>query len=129
MWRVRSSLRVNIRPNEVVPFTASEVTAILNACDDFGNMPYERLRARAMVLVLRYTALRIGDVALVAHDRISRDGDRWRIYLRTEKNGQPVFLPIPPDMKAALDAVPVPRGSVGESWHFFWSGGPARKRR
>jgi site-specific recombinase XerD len=117
----------NIKPNEVQPFTTSEVAAIIKACDLIGFLPYERLRARAMILTLRYTALRIGDVAMLARDRISRDGDRWRIFLRTEKSGQPVFLPVPPDMKAALDAVPVPHGSVGESRHFFWSGASTEK--
>jgi site-specific recombinase XerD len=117
----------NIRPNEVQPFTRAEVTAIIGACELIGFLPYERLRARAMILTLRYTALRIGDVAMLARDRISRDGDRWRIFLRTEKSGQPVFLPVPPDMKAALDAVPVPHGSLVESRYFFWSGASTEK--
>lgn len=117
----------NIKPNEVRPFMASEVAAIIKACDLIGYLPYERLRTRAMILTLRYTALRIGDVAMLARNRISRDGDRWRIFLRTEKSGQPVFLPVPPDMKAALDAVPVPHGSAGESRHFFWSGKSTEK--
>src|SRR5271165_323530 len=50
-----------------------------------------------------------------------------RIFLRTEKSGQPVFLPIPCDMKAALDAVPVPRGCSGVSRYFFWSGNGTEK--
>jgi integrase/recombinase XerC len=112
----------NIKPNDVLPFTPQEVAAIIKACDLIGLAAYERLRARAMILTLRYTALRIGDVAMLARDRISRDGDRWRIFLRTEKSGQPVFLPVPPDMKAALDVVPVPRGSSAEPRYFFWSG-------
>jgi site-specific recombinase XerD len=81
----------NLKPNEVVPFTTTEVGAILKACDTFGKSPYERLRARAIMLTLRYTALRIGDVSLLARDRISRDGDRWRIFLRTEKAGSRSF--------------------------------------
>ena len=97
------------------------------ACGLIGQTAYERLRTRAMILTLRYTALRIGDVAMLARDRIGRDGDRWRIFLRTEKSGQPVFLPVPPDMKAALDAVPAPRGSNGESRYFFWSGTSTEK--
>jgi len=112
----------NIKPNEVVPFTPSEVAAIIGACHSFGQSAYERARARAMVLALRYTALRIGDVALLARDRISRDGNRWRIFLRTEKSGQPVFLPVPSDMKAALDALPSPKGANGDCRYFFWSG-------
>lgn len=111
----------NIKPNEVVPFTLAEVTAIVGACETFGKTQYERLRARAMMLTLRYTALRIGDVSMLARDRISRDGDRWRIFLRTEKSGQPVFLPVPPDMKAALDRVPPPVSNVA-SRYFFWNG-------
>ena len=59
---------------------------------------------------------------MLARDRVSKDGNRWRIFLRTEKSGKPVFLPIPGDLKAALDALPVPRG-VGENpKHFFWNG-------
>ena len=81
----------NIKPNEVVPFTSAEVAAILKACDSIGKRRSERLRCRAMMLTLRYTALRIGDVSMLARDRISRDGgDRWRIFIRTEKSGQPV---------------------------------------
>jgi integrase len=103
----------------VVPFTAIEVAAILDACDRVGRSSYERIRVRAIVLTLRYTALRIGDVSLLARDRISRDGDRWRIFLRTEKSGQPVFLPIPEEMKAALDAVPGPQRKLDSRYHFW----------
>jgi site-specific recombinase XerD len=112
----------NIKPNDVEPFSTGEVAAIIKACDGIGRGPYERLRARAMILLLRYTALRIGDVALLARDRISKDGGRWRIFLRTEKSGKPVFLPIPAELKAALDTVPLPRGCGENSRWFFWNG-------
>lgn len=111
----------NIKPNDVVPFTDSEVTAIIHACDLIGQNPYERLRTKAMILALRYTALRLGDVALLSKDRISWDGSRWRVFLRTEKNGNPVFLPVPNELKAALDSVPLPKGCE-ESPYFFWNG-------
>jgi site-specific recombinase XerD len=117
----RIKLPRNLKPNDVVPFTPSEIAAMLKACETFGKSQYERLRARAILLTLRYTALRIGDVSLLARDRISRDGDRWRIFLRTEKSGQPVFLPVPPDMKAALDCAPAPLRNP-DSRYFFWNG-------
>jgi site-specific recombinase XerD len=117
----------NIKPNDVEPFSTAEVAAIIKACDGIGRGPYERLRARAMILTLRYTALRIGDVALLDRARVSRDGGRWRIFLRTEKSGKPVFLPIPSELKAALDTVPVPRGSVKESRWFFWNGASSER--
>jgi integrase len=57
----------------------------------------------------------------VARDLTSQDGNRWRIFLHTEKSGNPVFLPIPSDVKAALDALPVPRGCDASN-HYFWHG-------
>lgn len=112
----------NIRPNDVEPYTSAEVNAIISACNRIGTAPYERLRTRAMVLMLRYTALRIGDVAMLARDRVGADGKRWRIFLRTEKNGKAVFLPIPDELKTALDLVPLPRGCSEGSKYFFWNG-------
>src|SRR5208337_2258279 len=111
----------NIKPNDVEPYTRAEISLIVEACGRIGRSSYERLRARAMVLTLRYTALRLGDVAMLTRDRISRDGDRWRIFLRTEKSGQPVFLPVPPDLKTALDCAPAPLRNP-ESRYFFWNG-------
>ena len=110
----------NIKPNEIVPYEPSEVIAIIHACDVIGKSPYERLRCRAMILLLRYTALRIGDVSMLARDRISRDGDKWRIFLHTEKNGHPIFLPIPTELKTALDCVPPPMRNKA-SRYFFWN--------
>ena len=52
--------------------------------------------------------------AVRAQRSSGRDGHSWRIFLPTEKSGQPVFLPVPSDVKAALDALPIPKGAVGE---------------
>jgi len=114
----------NIKPNNVQPYTANEVTKIIAACDTFGRGAYERARARAMVMLLRYTALRIGDVAMLARDRITWDAEkqRWRIFLRTEKTGAPVFLPLPTVLKQALDVVPLPRGAEPDCKYYFWNG-------
>lgn len=117
----RLRLPRNLKPNEVIAFTPAELGAILTACDAHGKSLYERLGCRAMILTLRYTALRIGDVSMLACDQISADGARWRIFLHTEKTGQPVFLPVPADLKTALDAVPTPF-RVSGCRYFFWSG-------
>jgi integrase len=98
------------------------MSKILAACETMGRGPYERLRARAMVLLLRYTGLRVGDVATLARDRVRGD----EIHLYTAKNGTPVRLPIQRELQAALDALPAPRGEA-DSRYFFWSGhGSAR---
>jgi hypothetical protein len=41
----------NLKPNEVVPYNREEVIKILAACDQMGRYAYERLRARATVLL------------------------------------------------------------------------------
>ena len=104
------------KPKE--PYTQEEVVQILSASEQLGRGPYERSRARAMVLLLRYTGLRISDVATLARDRV-RSG---RIYLHTMKNGKPIFLPIPSVLLTFLDALPRPKGTIGQSKYLFWSG-------
>ena len=79
----------NAKPARVEPYTESEVTRLLAACDAFGRRGYERLRARAMVLLLRFTALRISDVATLERIRIHDD----EIALHTLKTGGLVKLP------------------------------------
>jgi integrase len=100
-----------VKPRENEPYSPSELAAIGAACDIFGRHSYERLRARAMILLLRYTALRVSDVALFRRDRI---GNR-RVYLRTAKNGKPVFLPVKPDLEMALECVPLLTEQTGRT--------------
>jgi hypothetical protein len=71
-----------------------------------------------MTLLFRYTALRISDVAVLAKARVS-DGE---IFVRAEKNGKPVRLPVPGDLMSALDNLPFPRGADPECPYFFWTG-------
>ena len=107
----------NIKQTEVVPYTPDEITKMLTACDAIGRTTYERRRARAMILLLNNTALRISDLATIARDRV-RDG---RVLLRTKKSGDTVYLPLWNETQKALDALPDPRGTVGESRHYFWN--------
>lgn len=108
----------NVKPAPREPDTPKEVARIVGACEFIGRNVYERLRARAMVLLLRYTALRVSDVATLARDRI-RNGE---IHLYTAKNGKPVRLPIHPDLQAALDILPTPRAAGPDCRYYFWSG-------
>jgi site-specific recombinase XerD len=107
------------RPPEIEPYTAEEVARILEAAGKIGKSDYERLRARAAVLLLRHTALRISDVALLSRDRIYNG----ELFLHTKKTGGIVRLPLPDELLAALEAVPTPRGADPErSTHFFING-------
>ena len=108
----------NIKPEPVVPYSAAEMGKILEAAGAIGRTDYERLRARAMVLLLRHTALRISDVALLERSRV----DDGVILLHTHKTGATIRLPIPDELQRALDAVPSPRGSDAKTAHFFTHG-------
>jgi integrase/recombinase XerC len=108
----------NIKPTEKVPYTQAEVAKMLAACDIIGNSSYERLRSRAAILLLRYTGLRISDVATLERKRVQNG----KILLYTQKTGGTVFLPIPDELQRALDALPCPRGAEILPLHFFWNG-------
>jgi integrase len=107
----------NVQPKEVVPYEPNEITRMLAACDEIGQSRYERQRARAMLLIMRYTGLRISDVATFAKDRI-RNG---QIFLHTKNIGGLVFLPLPPALEKELSALPTPRGASTNSRYYFWS--------
>jgi site-specific recombinase XerD len=113
----------NIKPSPVEPYTPGEMGRIIAACDAVGRGGYERQRARAMVLLLRHTGLRVSDVAMLGRDRV-RDG---QILLHTQKTGGTVYLPIPAELEAALDALPPPRGAGADPRFFFWNGVTSRR--
>ena len=119
----------NLPDNEIEPYTPLEEARILSACDAFGRTDYERRRARAIIQVQRFTALAISDVACLERSRLGRDTERrcWRILVRRQKNGKPVFLPLPDEAKYALDALPVPHGASTDCPYFFWNGTTSRR--
>lgn len=126
----------NLKPNEVVPYTLQEESQILAACDQIGGgkynrsgARYEHLRARAMIMLFRHTALRVSDVSTSRKDAVSWDPEKntWRVFLYTQKTGDPVFLPIPEGLKLVLDALPLPRGAAQDCPYYFWNGQSSRR--
>jgi integrase len=96
---------------QIVPITKAEFDKILKACDTYPDKR-NSVRLRAMVLLLRYTGLRIRDVVTLRKDHI-RNG---RIFLRTAKTGTDVFCPLPTMVIESLNAI----HAGGE--HYFWTG-------
>jgi integrase len=50
-----------------------------------------------------------------------------RVLLYTQKTGDPVFLPIPENLKLILDALQSPRGGAQDCPYYFWNGQSSRR--
>jgi integrase/recombinase XerC len=111
------------KPKPRQPYSSNDIIQILFACDTFGKANYERLRAKAMVLLLRFYGLRISDVATLRKDRIKED----HIFLHALKNGASLWLPLYPEVKHALGCLPLPHGASADCEYFFWTGGGSRE--
>ena len=99
-----------VKQTPTLPFTPDEMGSIVAACDRWtGN----RIRMRALVLLLRYSGLRIGDAVRLARDRIANG----RLFLYTQKTGVPVWCPIPDFVVEALNSFQ----PMNETY-YFWSG-------
>jgi integrase/recombinase XerD len=95
----------------VEPFTRDEMDRILAAVDKYPDKA-NAVRLKGLVLLLRYSGLRLGDAVTLDRSRIDADG---RLFLRTAKTKTKVFVPLPSVVIEALDACPDKR-------HPFWSG-------
>jgi integrase len=80
-------------------------------------------------MLLRHTALRVSDVCTLSKDAVSWDERNcsWRIFIHTQKTGDPVFLPIPETLKLVLDALPLPRNAAQACPYYFWNGLTSRR--
>jgi integrase/recombinase XerD len=110
------SPKVTTRPT--LPFTRDEMMRILTAiaewieeCQMPGKANARRLRA--LVLLLRYSGLRIGDAVSCSVDRLA--SGKLRLY--TQKTGTHVHCPLPEFVVKELEAIP--KMSVR---YWFWTG-------
>src|SRR5712692_5353942 len=108
--------KVSQRPT--LPFTHEEMVRILAALDPFYDQTApsgkdSARRLRALVLLLRYSGMRIGDAVRLTTDRVTGN----KLFLYTQKTGVPVYTVLPDFVVRALDVIP--RVTVT---HFFWNG-------
>jgi integrase/recombinase XerD len=107
-----------VRPRPTLPFTPEEMATILSGVERYpdksGNTGRPNaLRLRAFILTLRYTGLRIGDVTGLATDRLVGN----KVFLYTQKTGQPVNCVVPTFVADALKYAP-----PSSTRYFFWTG-------
>lgn len=98
-----------VKHSPTLPFARDEMKSIIAACDEYGG---NKARIKAFILTMRYTGLRIGDAIRLSTDQVS-DG---RVFVRTAKTGQPVTVPVPPQVIKALGEV------ESGSARYFWTG-------
>lgn len=101
-----------------LPVTNEDFEKILWACDLFPTKGFysegNRTRIKAFVLVLRYSGLRIRDVALLSEDKLKSN----KLLLYSAKTKVPVYVPLPDFVVKELHKA----GELLSGKHFFWSG-------
>jgi integrase/recombinase XerD len=111
-----SNPKVTMRPTlsfsqvEMVRILAATTATIEKSPSDAKN---NARRLRALVLLLRYTGLRIGDAVSCSVERLS-DG-KLRLY--TQKTGTHVHCPLPEFVVRELDSIP-----KRSEHYWFWTG-------
>lgn len=77
----------------------------------------QRRQLRALVLLMRWSGLAIGDATTLDRARLIPDADGWyKLMLRRAKTGVEVFCTIAPEIAAELIA-----NAANDKW-FFWDG-------
>lgn len=103
--------------NGVETFEPKEIEAMLKAAEGFNTKTRygagNRKRIKAMILLLRYSGLRISDASVLPRETL--DGDK--LSLRTIKTGKEVWCPLPPATVEALKESPTDNPK-----YFFWNG-------
>jgi integrase len=102
-----------------MPYEPDEIQKMLEACDRIKNFYAEssnraKQRARALLLLLLYSGLRISDAVQLERDRVKDDG---RIRMYAQKSKVPLYIRLHPACVKALRDLPV------ESPYFLeWQG-------
>jgi len=101
-----------------LPFTHNEMLRVLSAINkyenEFSGRGSEKARRRqALVVLLRYGGMRIGDTVSLSANRIEEN----RLLLYTQKTGVPVNNVLPDFVLKALEATPKVAGDF-----YFWDG-------
>jgi integrase len=79
----------------------------IEGCELAGKANARRLRA--LVLLLRYSGLRIGDAVSCSVDRLANG--KLRLY--TQKTGTHVYCPLPEFVVRELEAIPKMSDAIG----------------
>lgn len=111
-----SNIKVDSTPT--LPLTREQFAAVLAAADEYNPLARDRelmrKRAKAMLMFLRHSGLRISDAALSERTRLLPSNN---LFLYTGKTGQHVYVPLPPHVARLLRGLPNKNPK-----YFFWNG-------
>jgi len=109
------------KSSKVKVFSDEDLEKITAACDAYPQRNVwghdNRARVKALVLTLRYSGMRIGDVIGLQKSHLKGD----KLFLNTQKSGSKIYVPLPTAAVEALTAI------QSDGPHFFWSGNGLRK--
>lgn len=114
--------KVSICPT--MPLSQDQMVKILATCDGMqikAEKPIGKLNAcrlRSLVLLMRYSGMRVSDAATLGTDRL----DGKKLFLYTQKTGVPVYTVLPDSVLRALDTTPRVTAK-----NYFWSGDCTRE--
>jgi site-specific recombinase XerD len=99
-----STIRVPNAPT--LPLTDAEFAAVMQAVQKYNqkavDKEWRRQRAVAMLLLLRWSGLRLGDASRLERTALTKEGN-LRLYM--QKTGENVYVPMPPNVVSALRAL------------------------
>jgi integrase/recombinase XerD len=92
----------------IEPLTSEEFSKI---AEEAGKARKNATRLKALVLLMRFTGLRIRDAVTLRKSAV----ENGRLFLRMAKTGLGVYCPLPPEVVQALSA-------FKSETYYFWSG-------
>jgi integrase/recombinase XerD len=111
------SIKVRQKPTDY--FTPEQFQQLLDATSQYDphrpQSPHGR-RLKALLLLMRWSGLRIGDAVTLEKSRLQ--GDLLLLYMA--KTGNPVFVPLPEFVVTELHSIPPVQKTHPD--YFFWSG-------
>lgn len=103
--------KVSHRPT--LPYSDEEVDRLLEAARTMHGFGRYGPRIEPMILLLRYSGLRMQDAACLERKRLADD----KLFLYQQKTGTPVYCPMPPEVVKRLAAV-----DNDNEQYFFYDG-------
>ena len=115
-----------VKQSPTLPYSESEWRDVLTALDVYGTIHVQsplriQKQLKALVLLMRYSGLRISDAVSLSRDRIDSSG---RLFIYQAKTGHPVSIPLPHFVIEALASL-----DNDHEAFYFWSGVSTLKSR